>query len=626
MHFLCCRTPFFSLFPGAIIVIYLMDKVFQKNTHPGYFAMIQFHSWFEHMVTPRKIVLAAMILIGIFTPVAGNAETHIASTTLPGNSATENATRINITLQPHFDTFDAHLHDEDMVVLDGYIDELSDISITHMYVTGHTDSLPIRQRSRHLFADNYALSAARAASVGRYLADALSLSPSQMTIMGKGPDIPVADNRTAEGRDSNRRVMVTIDTEKVVDRPLVKQPDSAAMAAGGLGSGNEPGAVHDGSGTGTHETQHGRTSLMPFHAWLEQNFTAWEIKLVEMIFILMCIMTFLVALTVVFKFRHKQKQKHLLKKQKEWQRILLAYIGGNHNDISLSTFTLRHYDIFLFGAFIDKYLENLKGVDRDRVVKLLHDIRYDELLIPFLTKRSVWVRAFCAHFLGIMRSESALSKLEILLNDPSHVVSLNAFEALCRMDGSEKCHTLVKEFLTSQDLGGVLFSNIIMIHGPAVYPLFMEMLENPSLDTGITRRIIDVLASRNVVESLPKILEIAGTTKSAEVRIGCIKAMVAFKNPLCLEYVVNQIESPDWVMRSQAAKALGYIGNDTHIPLLKTLLNSDEHYWVKLYSALSLKQFGKPGKRILKSALKRPDPETERIAQYVLHDTTPTQL
>lgn len=366
--------------------------------------------------------------------------------------------------------------------------------------------------------------------------------------------------------------------------------------------------------------------MIQFRASLEQNFTSWEIMLVEMIFILICIMSFLVVLTVFFKFRHKQKQKHNLEKQKEWQRLLLAYLGGKQKEISPAAFMIRHHDIFLFGAFIDKYLENLKGADYDKVVALLHDIHYDELLLPYLKKRSVWVRSFCAHFLGIMKSHAALPMLEVLLNDPSQVVSLNAFEALCRMGSTGNCRSLVKEFLKTQDLSGVLFSDIIMIHGPSVFPLFIEMLDNPSLDTTVSRRIIDVLASRNVVESLPRILAIARETESAELRIGCIKAMVAFKNPMCLDYVAGQVTSPNWVMRSQAAKALGYMGNATHIPTLQVLLEGDEHFWVKLYSALSLKRLGDSGERILHSVLGHSDQETVQISQFVLHDAIPTQL
>ena len=45
-----------------------------------------------------------------------------------------------------------------------------------------------------------------------YIANALNLSPSQVTVDGKGPDKPVASNKTKEGRAMNRRVELKITT------------------------------------------------------------------------------------------------------------------------------------------------------------------------------------------------------------------------------------------------------------------------------------------------------------------------------------------------------------------------------------------------------------------------------
>tara|TARA_R110002073_G_scaffold89014_3_gene211030 strand:- start:34173 stop:34964 length:792 start_codon:yes stop_codon:yes gene_type:complete len=75
-----------------------------------------------------------------------------------------------------------------------------------MLVEGHTDNMPIRSAS---FPSNWELSAARAASVVRYLSIE-GISPSRMGAMGYGEFQPVVRNDTPQGRRKNRRVVLLI--------------------------------------------------------------------------------------------------------------------------------------------------------------------------------------------------------------------------------------------------------------------------------------------------------------------------------------------------------------------------------------------------------------------------------
>lgn len=69
-------------------------------------------------------------------------------------------------------------------------------------IEGHTDSI-----GSHSY--NMTLSEKRAQSVADYLVSQ-GIARSRLTITGLGPDFPVADNGTAEGRQQNRRVEVIL--------------------------------------------------------------------------------------------------------------------------------------------------------------------------------------------------------------------------------------------------------------------------------------------------------------------------------------------------------------------------------------------------------------------------------
>ena len=73
-------------------------------------------------------------------------------------------------------------------------------------VEGHTDNKPIKTA---LFSSNWELSAARAGSVVRVLANH-GVDPSRLAVIGYGEQRPLKANDSAEGRNANRRVVIVI--------------------------------------------------------------------------------------------------------------------------------------------------------------------------------------------------------------------------------------------------------------------------------------------------------------------------------------------------------------------------------------------------------------------------------
>ena len=96
----------------------------------------------------------------------------------------------------------------------------------NLEITGHTDVTPI---SSSAFASNWELSAVRASSVVRLLADS-GIAPARLFAIGREASQPIAPNDTAEGRARNRRVELMIlsgmpDTvEEIPVRPNLPHP------------------------------------------------------------------------------------------------------------------------------------------------------------------------------------------------------------------------------------------------------------------------------------------------------------------------------------------------------------------------------------------------------------------
>ncbi|GAB5378506.1 MAG: type VI secretion system protein TssL, long form [Acuticoccus sp.] len=77
-------------------------------------------------------------------------------------------------------------------------------------VIGHTDAVPYRGGR---FASNYELSLARAEAVAERLR-AGAADPARFAVKGQGPNVPIADNATREGRARNRRVDIVIEVPR----------------------------------------------------------------------------------------------------------------------------------------------------------------------------------------------------------------------------------------------------------------------------------------------------------------------------------------------------------------------------------------------------------------------------
>jgi chemotaxis protein MotB len=106
-----------------------------------------------------------------------------------------------------FDSGKAELRRTAYPVLDKVAQVLKEVPDQPVGIEGHTDNVPIKHSG---WADNYALSLARARAVMDYLVEKQGINSSRLIPVGHGDEQPIASNDTAEGRQKNRRVEIVI--------------------------------------------------------------------------------------------------------------------------------------------------------------------------------------------------------------------------------------------------------------------------------------------------------------------------------------------------------------------------------------------------------------------------------
>jgi len=123
---------------------------------------------------------------------------------------------VDVAEQLFFDSGRAALKDTGKQVLQKVADSLKSYEDKAIRIVGHTDNVPISGGLQKVFPSNWELSAARATTVVRFLQDN-GIPPERLVATGRAEYAPVAPNDSAEGRQKNRRIEITL-----IDRGLVQ--------------------------------------------------------------------------------------------------------------------------------------------------------------------------------------------------------------------------------------------------------------------------------------------------------------------------------------------------------------------------------------------------------------------
>jgi chemotaxis protein MotB len=106
-----------------------------------------------------------------------------------------------------FTSASAKLNDDGKKALDAVAEAFKDLKGKNVVVAGFTDNVPLSPKSG--FPDNWALSAARAVNVVRYL-QSKGVTPAMLGAAGFSEYRPVAPNDSAQNRSLNRRIEIAL--------------------------------------------------------------------------------------------------------------------------------------------------------------------------------------------------------------------------------------------------------------------------------------------------------------------------------------------------------------------------------------------------------------------------------
>ncbi|MCK4911913.1 MAG: OmpA family protein, partial [Thermodesulfovibrionales bacterium] len=177
----------------------------------GFEGSVRFNAGLSEHGEPIELVTKATLTFN--TPKSKNQRLPLLENIFRRSTEDEERVKKTFVLTMNFISGKSELHEQDKEAVEQLAQQLQGLSIDQLFAIGHTDSEPLSGDGD--FKDNYKLSEARARTISRYLGEILGLTPEQLSYMGAGPDKPIADNDTVEGRALNRRVEVKVYTDLI---------------------------------------------------------------------------------------------------------------------------------------------------------------------------------------------------------------------------------------------------------------------------------------------------------------------------------------------------------------------------------------------------------------------------
>lgn len=299
-----------------------------------------------------------------------------------------------------------------------------------------------------------------------------------------------------------------------------------------------------------------------------------------------------IGLIVLFaiKLRHVAEEKRTARCMENYQdyfQYVQAYIEEEERlQLPPGTVTLAERRIIQKKLF--ELIERFNGAHREKLIMLCQDLGLVEHDLQRLRSWRKWTRIDAAYNLGTMRSPQAVPELLGLLRrssyDPSIFIIARAIAKCAQDEGTLR--ELVKLMSGYQKSFHQLIADILSESQVDFIPLLISLLKEQ--DQELVKIALVGLAFHAEPGMEGPLANLSRSTDK-EVRIKAIKLLCRDSRFLTKERINRFMSHADWEVRAICAKAIGDLGLQGYIPLLKKAVG-DSNWWVCRNSAHSLAQ------------------------------------
>lgn len=327
----------------------------------------------------------------------------------------------------------------------------------------------------------------------------------------------------------------------------------------------------------------------------------------------------LVAVVAFVRARANKRARHQREITAIWTPIFHRAIEGLENP-TLPVIARRDQTVVL-GLWIH-YFQYLRGKARICLRRLAYYIGLNHSTSVLLHHRNMAQRALAVVALGNMGTPEAWDELVRLSNDDNPMLSLLAGRAMLRINPEWTVPILLAQLDHRDDWPMTRIGGIFEEAPAAIVEPHLHEALRMSSPTGASR-ILSLLSLIHVKESWLLLEPLLEPHQSPNLLAAALRAI---HEPRARASVLLLVNHEDWVVRAQAAVALGRIGQPGDEKLLKKMLG-DSAWWVRYRAACALRNLPFVTRASLEELMsdKNTDPFARDILRQALAEVEVTQ-
>lgn len=280
------------------------------------------------------------------------------------------------------------------------------------------------------------------------------------------------------------------------------------------------------------------------------------------------------------------RKKHEQQFAADWEPVLAGAIAGDTEELP----TLPRRDLLLFLRLWNHLHESVRGKARQKLNIVALRLNILEQLPRLLQHRNRGFKLVALATLGNLQSHEDWQAILDYSRHPDPLISLTAAHTLFQIDPKAALRDMQTDLLERNEWpGGHIAVLLKDADTPSLYATLAETAmkladsADPA-DRPRLQRLLYILQPGPYPQLIPGIRAILARTQDDEIAAQCLKFL---REPEDLPYARDRLNHPDWVVRLQAARALGRFGTQEDISRLVVLLG-DPVWWVRYRTAQAL--------------------------------------
>lgn len=320
------------------------------------------------------------------------------------------------------------------------------------------------------------------------------------------------------------------------------------------------------------------------------------------------------AYAVFLRYANHLKGIKWRRLESKWQPVLLDILSGSQENEAIWHLVDEEERLY-FVDFLQRFAQRLRGEQRRTLSDLARP--FLKSVIRHLETGDAERRARAIQTLSLLGLPYYDSHIIEALDDPSPLVAMIAGRYLMRREHPEYAEHVLRHLHRFTTWSRNLLASMMASVGPGATPALRDTLTDVGRPSWVRTVVADALLQLNDFEAADRAAHILESETDRELLAACLRLLSTVGRPDHVSVVRKLCDSPDFVVRAHAFRAIGRLAPLKEAKLLRGAFE-DPSSWVAIQAAEGLKEGG--GLDLLRDIATSDHPRANLARQVLTED------